>query len=727
MGGFFSGLAGSIGDHLHEQHLLNLQQQVQAKRDLLDNYNVLMKDPHMVDVHDQIAQVLLKAAGTDPTKLHKQIGKPGGEYDPTQWQVLAQQRASGQQPSPQNQGQNPTTIPAPPAGQMPGQAQIAQPYNEAKAQQDAQQAAMQPPQPQIALDGTPINGRDQLIQDTEERNKRLEPQNWSPAGQLIQPPPPPISQMATGMASQSTQQMPGPGPAPSGGDVVGVGQASAGAGASAMIPPPPLGQQMAPTPDWASSHGAMGGLTDKERKRRQLEFSGQEDEQRQQAEMRRMQGVASFNTGEEQKKIQNHIRTLQTIKDPVTGKSVWDSMGTREKAAVATGITSLGTNMRPLSMPGVVPGTSAPEGQLDFSGNPIDPHGQYRLRPNPGGEIDWVPQAVQQRLQWVMDPNDPQKQVLMSVNPYDPNQNTAVKDLSKINPAMIPQVSNSSQWKQVTQPDGSIALVPVNVSSTRQRSLGGAAPQAPIGAAAPTASPARMPAGKGVGSAGSAGMVAPPPPMSDSGMPALPRGAIIAGGRPLTPEQVITNGQKLGALDSTIELVQRVQKNMGLLGNLIDAKKIEMQIDPHQGIFKAAVNRAVPMSPEEAQLAGDFASLMEHINTLRGPLGATGFRGEEAFSALQAQRGQLMANPAVTSQVLANTLKALNRTRDPIAKGLKRAGQDTNTSGVQAPPAGAGGDGKVIVVAPDGKTSGRIPAARLQDYLSHGYTQPAAQ
>jgi hypothetical protein len=201
---------------------------------------------------------------------------------------------------------------------------------------------------------------------------------------------------------------------------------------------------------------------------------------------------------------------------------------------------------------------------------------------------------------------------------------------------------------------------------------------------------------------------------------------MIVGARPLTPEQVITNGQKLGALDSTIELVQRVQKNMGLLNSLIAAKKIEMQIDPHQGIFKAAVNRNVPMSPEEAQLAGDFASLMEHINTLRGPLGATGFRGEEAFSALQAQRGQLIANPAVTSQVLANTLKALNRTRDPIAKGLKRAGQDINTGGPPVGGMGTGagtGDGKVVVIAPDGKTAGRIPAARLQDYLAHGYKQ----
>ena len=131
MGGFFSGLASGIGDHLHEQHLLNLQQQVEAKRNLLDNYNILHKDPHMQDVHDQIAQTLLKAAGTDPTKLHKQIGKQGGEFDPTQWQVLAQQRAAGRVPSPVNQGQNQTKIPAPPPGQMPGQAQMAPAWNDA--------------------------------------------------------------------------------------------------------------------------------------------------------------------------------------------------------------------------------------------------------------------------------------------------------------------------------------------------------------------------------------------------------------------------------------------------------------------------------------------------------------------------------------------------------------------------------------------------------------------
>ena len=91
MGGFFSGLAGALGDHFHQQQLIGIQNQIEAKRNLLDNYQSLLKDPLMQDVHDQIANTMLQAAATDPAKLHKQIQKPGGPFDPSQWAMLAQQ------------------------------------------------------------------------------------------------------------------------------------------------------------------------------------------------------------------------------------------------------------------------------------------------------------------------------------------------------------------------------------------------------------------------------------------------------------------------------------------------------------------------------------------------------------------------------------------------------------------------------------------------------------
>lgn len=677
MGGFFAGLAGSIGDHLHEQHLLNLQNQIESKRNLLDNYKVLLQDPHMVDVHGDIVQSLLKAAGTDPAKLHKQIGKPGGEFDPTQWQVLAQQRASGQQPSPVNQGQNPTQIPAAPVqhdGTPGGQEQSAPAWNDAASSMGGGSGAGQPPPP---------------------------PSQSQPQPPQMSAPPPPVAQMAGSSAAQSIQALPptqGGAGAPDAATVVGPQQAGA------MTPPPPPSSPTAPGQP-SFQYGPMGSLPQSELVRRQLSFEQQKAEGSQQAQMHRMTAEAAFNTEQDKVKINNHIDTLKKL-------GVWQTLNPREKAAVATGIQTLGNTPRQLAIPGNVPGSSAQQGQTDINGHEVDPSGVYHLRPNPAtGEVDWIPQAIKKTLQWAADEDDPQKLKLYEVNPFNPQDKTAVKDISKFNPSMIPAVKNATQWKQVTQPDGSIALVPVSVTSTSQKT--------------PTTQTSSG-AGTGAGPTASKGSLrtSTPPPPPAGGPAALPHGSMIVGGKALTPEQIITNEQKMGALDNTADLVKSVQKSMPLLGSLIDAGKIQMQIDPNQGIFKAFINRNVPLSPEEARLAGDFASLMEHINTLRGPLGATGFRGEEAFSALQAQRGQLMANPAVTSQVLANTLKALNRTRQPIADGLKRAGKNPDQQNQQniTPPPGGGDDNKVIVVAPDGK-AGRIPRARLQDYLDHGYKQ----
>jgi len=126
----------------------------------------------------------------------------------------------------------------------------------------------------------------------------------------------------------------------------------------------------------------------------------------------------------------------------------------------------------------------------------------------------------------------------------------------------------------------------------------------------------------------------------------------------------------MGALDNTLDLAKKVQKNLNLVSSIFDAKIIDLQTDPSTGIIHSIINRSVKLTPQQAEMAGDVASLMEHINTLRGPLGATGFRGGEAWSALQAQRGNLMANPAVTKRVLANTITALTTQRQGLAKGL---------------------------------------------------------
>jgi hypothetical protein len=160
------------------------------------------------------------------------------------------------------------------------------------------------------------------------------------------------------------------------------------------------------------------------------------------------------------------------------------------------------------------------------------------------------------------------------------------------------------------------------------------------------------------------------------GVPGAPAPAPRSSGakefeKPLTALQQLTEEQKLNQYNIAIGRVQSLQQRLPLLNNLIDAGRIELHLDS-SGFIKALLNRAMPMSKEEEQLAGDFRTLMEDINLLRGPMGATGFRGPEAFAALQAQRGQLMARPGITSAVLANTLKALQGQSEPIARKLRK-------------------------------------------------------
>jgi hypothetical protein len=178
------------------------------------------------------------------------------------------------------------------------------------------------------------------------------------------------------------------------------------------------------------------------------------------------------------------------------------------------------------------------------------------------------------------------------------------------------------------------------------------------------------------------------PATQPAGSPAAPSaptpGALPpVGGRSfpktLTNEQVIKGQQQLGQYNIAIDRMSNILKNVHLLDSMIDAGKLELQLDS-SGLIRALINRTVPLTPAEAQFAGDFQTMMEDINLLRGPLGAMGFRGPEAFAALQKQRGQLLANPAITRQVLANSLKALRAQQHPLDSNPQiKSGTPTET------------------------------------------------
>jgi hypothetical protein len=657
---FLSGLAGSLADTMQRHHEEVLGQQIEAKRNLLNNYNVLLSDPHMADVHGDIAQAMLAAAGMEPGKLHKQIGKPGGQFDPTQWQVLAQQRAAGQVPSPVNQGQNPTQVAPPPVGQMPGQGMQLPSWNEAAggapgfAGVSQNQLAVPPPP------GAAANPTSGAQQNNPAAAAAASEKTAQTAGQIGN-----MNAKATG----ALPPVPG-NPAPNAAEVAPPSQAIAVSG------PPPV------------QYGPMGSLPYSELQRRQIEYEtnlnkakyGAENE----AMLSREKAMAKARTEEAVNLRNTQVEALKTA-------GIWNQLHPREQAAILSGIPSLGNQLRPMNVVGMVPGSAAAPGTNDIMGNPIDPNGSYKLRQGGQGETEWVPQQIHQSLQWVADPNDPQKQILMEVNPYNPSQKSPVTDMSKFTPAMIPRVSNQETMVQVKQPDGSIALVPKSSSSSTSRVPSGAPP-----ASAPGNSNNKGTARSG---AGGGGVGAPPPIAEGTTAAGLPKGSRIVGGQALTEEQKTKMAENLGALDNTQEIIKNIQKQVPLLDSLLSSGKIKVQIDPSAGIIHGIITHIMPMTPEEEKLAADFSLAMEHINTLRLPLGGAGFRSEEAFNALQALRGNPMQRIGVINGILAGTSQALNRTRTPMAQTLKRAGFNPNNA------EGAGGQQDVTELerGPDGK------------------------
>ncbi len=317
---------------------------------------------------------------------------------------------------------------------------------------------------------------------------------------------------------------------------------------------------------------------------------------------------------------------------------------------------------------------------MDALGAPIQGGGkQYRGQQDPNtGQLRWSPpQSISVSEKIITYPNGETFRI---------KQDRYGQEIGRervLDPRMMgtSSTNTSNTPHYIVQPNGDI--VEVRGTSTKSTSTqkvlpGGQAvtpPAGPSGTTVNPTSPVTLPTPPG-----RTKPVTPPaaavPPIASSAP------GRVVGGRPLAPGQRIGFEQKLGAFNNTLDLAQKVQKNLDLVGNLIDAKKIDLQTDPSTGIIKAIINRSMPMNDREMELAGDVASLMEHINTLRGPLAATGFRGHEAWGALQAQRGNLMANPGVTKRTLDNTITALRTQKAAIEKGLSRGDQSI----LSAPP-----------------------------------------
>lgn len=164
--------------------------------------------------------------------------------------------------------------------------------------------------------------------------------------------------------------------------------------------------------------------------------------------------------------------------------------------------------------------------------------------------------------------------------------------------------------------------------------------------------------------------------------------------KPLTPEENLKANQQYGQYNQAINRAQRVIDNSHLLDSLLESGKLELNL--HDGILSTLAGRGMKLTPAEAQMITDFNSLKESVNLIRGPLGATGFRGPEAFAALQAQRGGLLKNPQITRGVLQNFIQELQNQVKPLGDKLHKSPESVTT----AAPNSTGG---MTITLPSGK------------------------
>jgi hypothetical protein len=343
------------------------------------------------------------------------------------------------------------------------------------------------------------------------------------------------------------------------------------------------------------------------------------------------------------------------------------------------------TPVMPKPLAGTVPGSALIAGgiQADSLGNPVEKETQYHAMTNPQNPSEIVGAfPASERAQWggrVWYKDADTGEFAMAI--YNQQGNKILNVIKGVLPPPGYLEHTIQTVSFVPQADGSTIAVPK--PTTRRPVLPssggpktGNIPSAEGRPATATTRPPPPPTGEsGVKSA----IQAEPQPAAKGtrGYQGGPvKAGTVVGGRPLPELSRERMDASKAAFDNTIDLVHNILPKLNVLNSLISAGKIAMAVSPTSKLLQVT-SRLNDMSPEEVQVAADFQSLAEHINTLRGPLGATGFRGPEAFGALQAQRGNLLANPAITKRVLETSMKALLGQKSAIQREFARTGTHT--------------------------------------------------
>lgn len=167
-------------------------------------------------------------------------------------------------------------------------------------------------------------------------------------------------------------------------------------------------------------------------------------------------------------------------------------------------------------------------------------------------------------------------------------------------------------------------------------------------------------------------------------------------GFPVPPAEQQRIRDSFVARNAAITLLDDIMANQSAFNSATSAGKIAVSLSPTA--TGALASRLIGLTDQQARVASDWQQLEEHINTVRLALGGGGFRGEEAWNALQRLRGNPLADPRIILQNVRqtrNTLAELNSADKMVMQGR---GTDLSTPG-----------NKIQVISPDGKP-GSIPA-----------------
>lgn len=465
MGGFGAALGGAlegIGNYAHEQNLIQLQQNAQQKDALMGFYKSILDNPNLEHMAPEAAQAYLHISTTPiDNKWQNNVAKFAKQYDPQVMNEQALTRHAQQHPGVQaaQQLQLPPGLVPPKISGVPGQTagdadgaghqaamqtpgagmqQSQQPQQQPQGQPQGQGAPTYPGMPDIGHGGGGIVIPPSSVNIADYRQMTPPPQQQQQQAQQAQ-------QQSTDMLAATTGAVQGN--LPNAGPVPQVSPSPAQASAAAGMP-----QQQQPQPqDYTQLLGAAPVMPDSMQHPHFGRTPAEKSDEAayQQAVTHRQQLTQTLQEQEALSKFNQQQRAAWLAQPEV--KAMLEQLPPAARMMFTAPVGMQVPNMTGLMTPHLVgtnvSGREAPDGQLDHSGNAVDPAKTYAVRSVMGQDV-WVPQQVRQTAAWMADPANPAVEIQVHVDPLSGAVSAVAgpngKPLTRVKTGMVGTASSTT-------------------------------------------------------------------------------------------------------------------------------------------------------------------------------------------------------------------------------------------------------------------------------------------